>query len=68
LVDLLVGPHQVGWALAYDLTVTYSLDERLALAALLDQTGPDAPTLCAGWQTRDLAAHVMLRERRPDAG
>jgi uncharacterized protein (TIGR03085 family) len=48
--------------------VTYSLDERLALAALLDQTGPDAPTLCAGWQTRDLAAHVVLRERRPDAG
>ena len=49
-------------------TVTYSRDERLALAALLDQTGPDAPTLCAGWQTRDLAAHVVLRERRPDAG
>jgi uncharacterized protein (TIGR03085 family) len=48
--------------------VTYSLDERLALAALLDQAGPDAPTLCTGWQTRDLAAHVVLRERRPDAG
>jgi uncharacterized protein (TIGR03085 family) len=48
--------------------VTYSLDERLALAALLDQSGPDAPTLCTGWQTRDLAAHVVLRERRPDAG
>jgi uncharacterized protein (TIGR03085 family) len=48
--------------------VTYSRDERLALAALLDRTGPDAPTLCAGWQTRDLAAHVVLRERRPDAG
>jgi uncharacterized protein (TIGR03085 family) len=48
--------------------VTYSRDERLALAALLERTGPDAPTLCAGWQTRDLAAHVVLRERRPDAG
>ena len=48
--------------------MTYSLDERLALAALLDQAGPDAPTLCAGWQTRDLAAHVVLWERRPDAG
>jgi uncharacterized protein (TIGR03085 family) len=47
--------------------VTYSRDERLALAALLEETGPDAPTLCAGWQTRDLAAHVVLRERRPDA-
>jgi uncharacterized protein (TIGR03085 family) len=48
--------------------VAYSRDERLALAALLEETGPDAPTLCAGWQTRDLAAHVVVRERRPDAG
>jgi uncharacterized protein (TIGR03085 family) len=48
--------------------VTYSQDERRALAALLEETGPDAPTLCAGWQTRDLAAHLVLRERRPDAG
>jgi uncharacterized protein (TIGR03085 family) len=62
-----VPPHEAPLT-AYDLTVTYSLDERLALAALLDQTGPDAPTLCAGWQTRDLAAHVVLRERRPEAG
>jgi uncharacterized protein (TIGR03085 family) len=48
--------------------VTYSRDERLALAELLEETGPDAPTLCAGWQTRDLAAHLVMRERRPDAG
>jgi uncharacterized protein (TIGR03085 family) len=48
--------------------VTYSQDERRALAALLEETGPDAPTLCAGWQTKDLAAHVVVRERRPDAG
>jgi uncharacterized protein (TIGR03085 family) len=48
--------------------MTYARDERAALAALLDQTGPDGPTLCAGWQTRDLAAHLVLRERRPDAG
>jgi uncharacterized protein (TIGR03085 family) len=41
--------------------------ERLALADLLMQLGPDAPTLCAGWTTRDLAAHLILRERRPDA-
>ena len=44
-----------------------SRDERGALAALLEETGPDAPTLCAGWLTRDLAAHLVLRERRPDA-
>jgi uncharacterized protein (TIGR03085 family) len=47
--------------------VTYAQEERAALAALLDETGPDEPTLCEGWQTRDLAAHLVLRERRPDA-
>ena len=47
--------------------VTNAQDERTALAALLAETGPDGPTLCAGWQTRDLAAHLVLRERRPDA-
>ncbi len=40
---------------------------RMSLADALELTGPDAPTLCEGWQTRDLAAHVVLRERRPDA-
>jgi uncharacterized protein (TIGR03085 family) len=47
--------------------VSYSRDERLALTALLDDTGPDAPTMCAGWTTGDLAAHLVLREHRPDA-
>lgn len=47
--------------------MTYAQEERAALAALLEETGPDAPTLCEGWQTRDLAAHLVLRERRPDA-
>ena len=41
--------------------------ERRALAELLLTVGPDAPTLCAGWTTRDLAAHVVVRDRRPDA-
>jgi uncharacterized protein (TIGR03085 family) len=47
--------------------VSYSREERRALCALLDETGPDAPTLCEGWTTGDLAAHLVLRERRPDA-
>jgi uncharacterized protein (TIGR03085 family) len=47
--------------------VSYSREERLALCALLDETGPDAPTLCEGWTTGDLAAHLVLREHRPDA-
>jgi uncharacterized protein (TIGR03085 family) len=42
-------------------------DERAALCALLDETGPGASTLCEGWQTVDLAAHLVLREHRPDA-
>ncbi|GLY82646.1 TIGR03085 family metal-binding protein [Actinoallomurus iriomotensis] len=41
--------------------------ERDALCDLLAETGPDAPTLCEGWTTGDLAAHLVLRERRPDA-
>jgi uncharacterized protein (TIGR03085 family) len=47
--------------------VSYSRNERLALCALLDKTGPDAPTLCEGWTTGDMAAHLVLRERRLDA-
>jgi uncharacterized protein (TIGR03085 family) len=47
--------------------VSYSRDERAALCTLLEETGPDAPTLCAGWTTGDLAAHLVLREHRPDA-
>ena len=47
--------------------MSYSRDERRALCSLLDKTGPDAPTLCEGWTTGDLAAHLVLRERRPDA-
>lgn len=52
-------------------TITYVTDyarrERLALADLLARLGPDEPTLCAGWTTRDLAAHLIVRDRRPDA-
>ncbi len=47
--------------------MSYARDERLALSTLLDKSGPRAPTLCAGWTTLDLAAHLVLRERRPDA-
>jgi uncharacterized protein (TIGR03085 family) len=45
----------------------YAQQERQALAALMLERGPDAPTLCEGWTVRDLAAHLVLRERRPDA-
>ena len=42
-------------------------DERELLSDLFTRVGPDAPTLCDPWRTRDLAAHLVLRERRPDA-
>jgi uncharacterized protein (TIGR03085 family) len=48
--------------------MTHAQDERRALCDLLAELGPNRPTLCAGWQTADLAAHLVLRERRPDAG
>jgi len=36
--------------------------ERKQLANLLDELGPDAPTLLDPWTTRDLASHLVLRE------
>ena len=41
--------------------------ERASLADLLAELGPDQPTLCGSWTTRDLAAHLVMRDRRPDA-
>ncbi|MEU5167846.1 MULTISPECIES: TIGR03085 family metal-binding protein [Streptomyces] len=46
---------------------THAKRERLLLADLLEAAGPEAQTLCNGWKTRDLAAHVVVRERRADA-
>ena len=42
--------------------------ERATLCDLFVERGPDAPTLCEGWRTVDLAAHLVVRERRPDSG
>ncbi len=41
--------------------------ERAELCELFLELGPDQPTLCGDWTTRDLAAHLVVRERRPDA-
>jgi len=46
---------------------SFTARERRELADLLDRLGPGAPTLCEGWDTAHLAAHVVVRERRPDA-
>jgi uncharacterized protein (TIGR03085 family) len=42
--------------------------ERKNLCDIFVELGPDAPTLCEGWTTADLAAHLVVRERRPDSG
>jgi len=47
--------------------VSVAQRERAALVDTLRGVGPDAPTLCEGWKTRDLAAHLVIREYRPDA-
>ncbi|BBY95216.1 TIGR03085 family protein [Mycobacterium gallinarum] len=47
--------------------MTAAQRERAALVATMSEIGPDAPTLCEGWTTRDLAAHLVVRERRLDA-
>ena len=45
--------------------MTFAQSERAELADLLDQVGPEAPTLCAGWTSHDLAAHLWIRETDP---
>jgi uncharacterized protein (TIGR03085 family) len=42
--------------------------ERARLADALAAADPAAPTLCESWTARDLAAHLVARERRPDSG
>ena len=49
------------------IVTTQATFERHRFADALLDAGPDAPTLCEGWTTRDLAAHVVLRDSRPDA-
>ncbi|MET0764555.1 MAG: TIGR03085 family metal-binding protein [Blastococcus sp.] len=50
-----------------DSSRSFVAGERAALADLLDELGPDAPTCCAGWTTAHLAAHLVVRDRRLDA-
>lgn len=44
---------------------TFARRERDALADLALAVGADAPTLCAGWQVKDLVVHLLVRERNP---
>jgi uncharacterized protein (TIGR03085 family) len=42
--------------------VLFDAVERAQLCDLLDELGPEAPTLLEPWSTHDLAAHLALRE------
>jgi uncharacterized protein (TIGR03085 family) len=42
--------------------------EREELCDLFLAVGPNAPTLCEGWSTLDLAAHLVIREHDPRSG
>ena len=46
------------------MTSTPLLRDLLASTAL--DLGPQAPTLCDPWRVRDLMAHLVVRESRPD--
>lgn len=48
--------------------VLFDAVERAQLCDLLDELGPGAPTLLGPWTTRDLAAHLVLREHDHLAG
>ncbi|WKD61423.1 hypothetical protein CCICO_07015 [Corynebacterium ciconiae DSM 44920] len=42
--------------------MSFSQSERHDLAELFKKVGPNAATLCEGWTTKDLAAHLLARE------
>lgn len=43
----------------------YAAASRAALVEALAHAGPGQPTLCEGWRTEHLAAHIVLRETSP---
>lgn len=59
--------HRVAKRSSIGSMTNWAFHERRHLVQLMRDLGPTAPTLCAGWTTADLAAHIAIRERRPDA-
>src|SRR3954447_24803898 len=48
--------------------LAFDAQERQKLCDVFDHLGPSVPTLLIGWTARDLAAHIVLRERDLVAG
>lgn len=46
--------------------MTLAQRHRQALCEAASAAGPDAPTLCEGWDVRDLLIHLVVRDARPD--
>ncbi|WP_109472589.1 TIGR03085 family metal-binding protein [Ornithinimicrobium cavernae] len=44
----------------------HAAQERQSLADTLARVGPAAPTQCDPWSTAELAAHLVIRDSRPD--
>jgi uncharacterized protein (TIGR03085 family) len=44
------------------LRATYARMERRALCETARSVGPQAPTLCEGWDVKDLICHLLVRE------
>ncbi|MFE7228405.1 TIGR03085 family metal-binding protein [Nocardioides sp. NPDC057577] len=44
---------------------SFARSERIALCDTAVSLGPTAPTLCEGWEVKDLLVHLLVRERRP---
>ncbi len=44
----------------------HAQSERHLLCDELDRLGPEADTLNEGWRAKDLTAHLVIRETRPD--
>jgi uncharacterized protein (TIGR03085 family) len=44
------------------LRATYARKERQALCETARSVGPHAPTLCEGWDVKDLICHLLVRE------
>jgi uncharacterized protein (TIGR03085 family) len=68
---VLTGPRSLApaWLNCGDMAgPLFDAAERAQLSDLLDELGPEAPTLLAPWTTRDMAAHLVLRERDSLAG
>lgn len=47
--------------------MTLAQRHRRALCEAALTAGPSAPTLCEGWDVRDLLVHLVVRDARPDA-